>query len=91
VKSLLTVLLLTSLTSCAWIKAHQAPLSADSLQLVSCVVNSLVAGNAVEDVGCGLQYVEDVVAIADAAKVVPVPSPGLAAVRAKQQSAQPSP
>jgi len=78
-------LLLVSLCSCAWLKSNSTALSADSLQVVSCVVSAAQSGQLVEEISCGAMAVSDVVAILDAAHVQPAPSPALTQVRAMQR------
>ena len=75
-----------ALCSCAWLKTNDKALSADAIATVSCVVNAALAGQPVEEIGCGVSAVEDIVTILDASHVTPVASPALAAVRAAQSS-----
>jgi hypothetical protein len=84
--SLSSIILIASLSSCAWFKANSTALSADALSTVECVVSSALAGNPVELIGCGIAAVEDVVKLLDSAHVVPVPSPVLSRIRARQMA-----
>jgi hypothetical protein len=61
-------------------------LLSDAQAETECVISGAQASHTVETIAvdCGIEAVEDVVSILDTAAVKPVPSPALAAVRAKQ-------
>lgn len=73
-KNLIIILLIT-ITSCAWLKANEVALGEDQLQLVGCVVASILAGNPIEGVACGVTDAEQIASIAEAAQVTPKDSP----------------
>jgi len=82
-KKLILLTLCVALSGCAWFKANEKALSADSLALLGCVVSTAGGGATVEltALTCGPMLIQDVVAILDEAKVTPVPSPALAKAR----------
>lgn len=83
-RTLSCVLCLALISGCAWFSANSKALSADALGELECVSSALLSGVPVELVACGALLVEDIVNIADAAHITPVPSPALTAHRAKQ-------
>ena len=85
-KAISISILIGSIASCAWLKTNSAALTSDGLQTIDCVVSAALSGIPVEEIGCGIAAVEDIVKLLDAAHTTPVPSPALSRIRARQLS-----